>query len=166
MIMRAALFLLFCMVSGSLLAQQPSASAKLKEAFLAILRKQTAEFMTQSAGQTSQMTPEEKEHQIESLLKQASDAYASIIILPEAEANQLLTTGPDDIANMKAMQLGIELWMKVQRPMPALYKRMQDEVAAGQIKGGLELELTRRISEFHLKQLEGEEKRSVPGSVP
>lgn len=153
MIMRASLLLLFCMVSGSLLAQQPSASAKLKEAFLAILRKQTAEFMAQSAGQTSQMTPEEKERQIESLVKQASDAYASIIILPEAEANQLLATGPDDIANMKAMHQDIELWKKVQRPMPALYKRMQDEVAAGQIKGGLELELTRRISEFHLKQL-------------
>jgi len=61
MIMRASLLLLFCMVSGSLLAQQPSTSAKLKEAFLAILRKQTAEFMTQSAGQTSQMTPEEKD---------------------------------------------------------------------------------------------------------
>lgn len=153
MIMRASLLLLFCMVSGSLLAQQPSTSAKLKEAFLAILRKRTAEFMTQSAGQTSQMTPEEKERQIESLLKQASDAYASIIILPETEANQLLATGPDDIANMKAMQQDIEVWKKVQRPMPALYKRMQDEVAAGQIKGGLELELTRRISEFHLKQL-------------
>ncbi len=37
MIMRASLLLLFFMVSGSLLAQQSSTSAKLKEAFLAIL---------------------------------------------------------------------------------------------------------------------------------
>jgi hypothetical protein len=86
-------------------------------------------------------------------VEQASAAYASIIILPEAEADQLLTTGPDDKANMTAMLRDIDLWKKVQRPMPALYKRMQDEVAEGKINGGLELELTRRISEFHLKQL-------------
>jgi hypothetical protein len=153
MMMRALLLLLFCMVCGSLWAQQPSASERLKEDFLAILRKQTTEFMAQSASGGSQVTREQKESQIESLVEQASAAYASIIILPEAEADQLLTTGPDDKANMTAMLRDIDLWKKVQRPMPALYKRMQDEVAEGKINGGLELELTRRISEFHLKQL-------------
>ncbi len=64
MIMRASLLLLFCMVSGSLLAQQPPASDKLKEAFLAILREQTTEFMTQSTSRSSQMTPEQKENQV------------------------------------------------------------------------------------------------------
>ena len=54
---------------------------------------------------------------------------------------------------MEAMQRDIELWKKVRRPMPVLLKRMQDEVAAGKIRGGLELELTRRISEFHLQEL-------------
>jgi hypothetical protein len=51
------------------------------------------------------------------------------------------------------MQRSLELWKDVQRPMPVLLKRMQDEVATGKIHGGLELELTRRISEFHLRQL-------------
>ena len=54
---------------------------------------------------------------------------------------------------MAAMRRDIELWKQVERPMPVLLKRMQDEVTAGKIKGGLELELTRRISEFHLQQL-------------
>ena len=36
--------------------------------------------------------------------------------------------------------------------MPTLSKRMQDEVTTNEVKG-LELELTRRIAEFHLRQL-------------
>jgi hypothetical protein len=151
--MRAALLLLFCMVSGSGFAQQSPASENVREVFITILRKQIAEFVTRSASQSSHMTPEQKASQIESLVKEASTAYAPIISLSESEADRLLTTGPDDKANMEAMQRNIELWKKVQRPMPVLYKRMQDDVAAGQIKDGLELELVRRISEFHLQQL-------------
>jgi hypothetical protein len=49
------------------------------------------------------------------------------------------------------MKRDIELWKTVQRPMPVLLKGMQAEVAAGKVIGGLELELIRRISEFHLQ---------------
>ena len=44
--------------------------------------------------------------------------------------------------------MNIELWKRIERPMPTLCKQMQDEVTNGEIKGGLELELTGRISEF------------------
>ena len=42
---------------------------------------------------------------------------------------------------------------KVQRPVPILLKRMQIDFATGNLNGGLELELARRISEVLLQQL-------------
>ena len=47
------------------------------------------------------------------------------------------------------MQRDIDLWKKVERPKPTLYKRMQHKVTNEEIKGDLELELARRISKFH-----------------
>lgn len=146
------LAVLFCVVAGSALAQQSPASEKLNEAFVAILRKQITEFVMES-GQSSQMTSQKQQGQIETLVKQANEVYAPVMLLSEAEANKLLTSGPDDKVNSAAINRDIDLWRKVQLPMPALYRKMQDSVVAGKIHGGLELELTRRISEFHLKQL-------------
>ena len=139
---------------ASVVAQQPSASEQLKEKFLAVLRQQVTAIMSEAASQAPQApTPEEISRAIESVMKEVQTNYGPLLTLPESEANQLLTTGPNNKANLAAIQQDIELWKKVQRPMPVLLKRMQDEVAAGKIKSGLELELTRRISEFHLQQL-------------
>jgi len=139
---------------ASVVAQQPSASEQLKEKFLAILKQQITAMMNEAASQARQApTPDEISRAIESVMKEAQTNYGPLLTLPGAEANQLLTSGPNDKANLVAMQRDIELWKKVQRPMPVLLKRMQDEVAAGKIKSGLELELARRISEFHLQQL-------------
>lgn len=147
---RAGLLLLFCSVA---LAQESSSSEKLKEAFLAILKEQVTQFVEKSPGRDPQMSPAETSQVVESLMKEAQSAYEPLLTLPESEANRLLTTGPDDKTNAEAMQRDIELCKKVERPMPALYKQMQDEVTSGEIRDGLELELTRRISEFHLRQL-------------
>ena len=87
------------------------------------------------------------------MMKEVESNYGQLLTLPEDEANRLLTSGPNDSANRGAMARNLELWNEVQRPMPVLLKRMQDEVANGKIHGGLELELTKRISEFHLRQL-------------
>jgi hypothetical protein len=139
---------------ASVKAQQPSVSEELKEKFLAILKQQVTAMMNEAASQARQApTPEEISRAIESVMKEAQTNYGPLLTLPEAEANQLLTTGPNNKANLAAIQRDIERWRKVQRPMPVLLKRMQDEVVAGKIQSGLELELTRRISEFHLSQL-------------
>lgn len=145
--------LLFAM-AVSALAQEPSASEQLKEKFLSILKPQVTAMMDEAAGQAAQApSAEEISSVIASVMKEARTNYGQLLTLPKAKADQILTTGPDDKANVEAMQRDIELWRKVQRPMPVLLKRMQDEVAAGQIKGGLELELVLLISEFHLQQL-------------
>ena len=152
--MRTVIAALLFAELASVLAQQPSASEQLKEKFLAILKQQVSAMMNEAASQARQSpAAEEISRAIESVMEEAQTNYGPLLTLPEAEASQSLTTGPDNKANLAAMQRDIELWKKVQRPMPALLKRMQDDVAAGKIKGGLELELTRRISEFHLQQL-------------
>lgn len=152
--MRALILVLALIVIAPAMAQQSSASEQLKEKFLAILRGEIAQQMNAAAQQAAMPpTAAEISAQIDGIMVEATKAYGPFLILPETEANRLLTIGPDDKANMAAMQRDIELWKKVQRPMPVLYKQMQEQVAAGKIKGGLELELTRRISEFHLHQL-------------
>ena len=138
----------------SVVAQQPSASEQVKEKFLAIFKQQVTAMLNEAASQARQApTPEEMSRTIESVMKEVQTNYGPLLSLPEAEANQLLTIGSNNKANLAAMQRDIELWKEVRRPMPVLLKRMQGEVAAGKIKGGLELELTRRVSEFHLQQL-------------
>ena len=137
----------------SALAQQPSASEQLKEKFIAILKQQLSEMAAPAAAENPQMSAEEIAKRVDAFTAKAATVYGSLITLPEAEANQLLTNGPDDKANMVAMQRDIGLWKTVELPMPGLLKTMQGKVAAGEIKGGLELELTRRISDFHLRQL-------------
>jgi len=146
---------ILCLVLAALpvLAEQPPASQQLKEKYLAILRKQVIEMMTLLAVRNPQFTEEDVKEGTESLMKEVEAGYAPLLTVPEAEANSLLTTGPDDKANMGAMQRDMELWKKSQRPLPAIYKKMQDDVSAGKIKGGLELDLTRRISEFDLRNL-------------
>ena len=145
------LSLLFAATASSL-AQQLSASEQLKDRFIAILKQQLSGMTANAGAENPQLTVEEITKRVDALTAGAVAAYGSLLALPEDEANRLLFTGPDDKANMAAMQHHIELWKKVERPMPTLYKRMQDEVTTNEVKG-LELELTRRISEFHLRQL-------------
>jgi hypothetical protein len=57
---------------------------------------------------------------VDSFTTKAATAYAAVITFPDDEANRLLTTGPDDKANMAAMQRDIELWKKVECPTHAL----------------------------------------------
>jgi hypothetical protein len=130
---------------------QPSASEHLKERFLAILTQQVTAMMNEATSQAPK--PDEVSRAIESVMREVKANYGPLLTVPETEANQVLTTGPNNKANLTAIQRDIELWKKVQRPMPVLLKRMQDDVAAGKINTGLELELTRRISEFHLQEL-------------
>jgi hypothetical protein len=136
---------------ASIMAQELSASKQLEAKFLAIVKEQVTAMIHEAAGQAP--TPEEVSRVMKSVMREIQTNYGSLLTLPEAEANRLLTTGPDNEANLAAMQRDIELWKKVQRPMPVLLKRMQTDFAAGKIKGGLELELARRISELHLQQL-------------
>lgn len=148
--MRLTFLSLFFTVVASALAQQTSASEQLKQKFIAILKQQLTEMAVPAAGQ---MPAEEIARRVDTFATKAVTAYMAALTLPDDEANRLLTNGPDDQANMAAMHRDIELWKKLERPMPLLYKQMEDEVKNGKIKGGLDLELTRRISEFHLRQL-------------
>jgi hypothetical protein len=148
--MRSLIAALFATLA-SIMAQEISASKQLEEKFLAIVKEQVTAMMHEAANQAP--TPEEISRVMKSVMKEIQTNYGSLLTLPEAEANQLLTTGPDNEANLAAVRRDIELWKKVQRPMPVLLRRMQDEVVAGKIKGGLELDLTRRISDFHLQEL-------------
>ena len=141
----------FLATLASIVAQELSASKQLEEKFIAIVEEQVTAMIHEAASQAP--TQEEISRVMKSVIREIQTNYGSLLTLPEAEAVQLLTTGPDNEANLAAVQRDIELWKKVQRPMPVLLKRMQLDVAAGRIKGGLELELTRRISELHLQQL-------------
>jgi len=152
--MRALIPTLLVVAGVSAMAQQRSASLQLKASFLAVFRNEVIAIMDEAASQALRRpTTEEISRTIESVMKEVEASYGSLLTLSEAQAHRLLSNGPDDETNIAAMRRDIELWKKVERPMPVLLKRMQDEVAAGKIKGGLELELTRRISEFHLQQL-------------
>lgn len=152
--MRTLILALAFVAITSVIAQETSASEQLKEKFLGILKQQVTTMMNEAASQSvPPPKPEEVSRQIEAIMTEVKTNYSPVLTLPKDEADRLLTIGPDDKANMTAIRHDIELWKKVQRPMPVLYKRMQDEVTADKIKNGLELELTRRISEFHLHQL-------------
>ncbi len=148
-----ALILVLALAALAPAAQEPAASQQLKEKFLGILKGQITEMLKLIAGRDERFTADDVTQGAESMMKEVETSYGPLLTLPEAEAGRLLTTGPDDKANMAAMKRDIELWKKVQRPLPALYKKMQDDVTIGVIKGGLPLELTRRLSEFHLRQL-------------
>lgn len=147
--------LILCLALAALPAwgQQPTASQQLKEKYLAIVQRQILGMLTLLAVRNPQFGGDDVKQATDSMMKDVETNYGALFTLPEAEANRLLTAGPDDKANMAAMKSDIELWKKVERPMPALYKKMQDDVSAGKIKGGLELDVTRRISEFHLREL-------------
>jgi hypothetical protein len=145
-----ALIMTVILAAVAPLYAQVTPSQQLKEKFLAILRNQVTEMISSSGSASSS---DETSRQIEAVMTEINASYGPLLTLPENEAARLLTTDPDDRANSAAMRRDIELWKKVQRPLPVLYKRMQDDVENGTIKGGLELELTRRISEFHLHQL-------------
>jgi hypothetical protein len=148
--MRSLIAALFATIASSI-AQEVSASKQLEERFLAIVRDEVTSMMRDVTGQAP--TPEEVSRVMKSVIRESQTNYGSLLTLPEAEAKQLLLAGPDDDANRAAMQRDIELWQKVQRPMPVLLKRMQEDFATGKLNGGLELELARRISELNLQQL-------------
>jgi hypothetical protein len=133
------------------IAQEVSASKQLEGVFLAILTEQVTSMMHDVKSQTP--TPEEVSHVMKSVIREIQTSHGSLLTVPEAEANRLLTAGPDNEANISAMRRDIELWKKVQRPVPILLKRMQIDFATGKLNGGLELELARRISEVLLQQL-------------
>lgn len=151
--MRLTFLSLFFAMIASALAQQTSASDQLKRKFIVILNQQLSEMVTSARAENPQATDDQIAKHVDDLVAKAISVYDVVITLPDNEAHRLLTIGPDDKANMAAMKHAIELWKKVERPMPVLYKRMQGKVTNGEIKDGLELELTRRISEFHLHQL-------------
>jgi hypothetical protein len=151
--MRIIFVSLFLTVVVSILAQQTSASEQLREKFVVILKQQLSEMVGSAAEKDPQMPAEEVAKGVDALTRKGAAVYRALLTVPEGEANRLLTTGPDNNANMAAMRHDIELWKRVERPMPTLYRKMQTEVTNGQISDGLELELTRRISEFHLRQL-------------
>ena len=148
--MRSLVAALFATI-GSSIAQEGSASKQLEQRFLAIVTDEVTSMMREVTGQPP--TAEEVSRVMKSAIREIQTSYGSLLILPEAEANQLLTIGPDNEANVVAMQRDVDLWKKVQRPMPTLLRRMQVDFATGKLNGGLELELARRISEFHLQQL-------------
>jgi hypothetical protein len=151
--MRQKLFALFFGIGALALAEQLSSSEQLRQEFISILNQQLFKLVVAGTADNPQVPPDEIDKGVHDLTVKAAQAYAALIALPEGEAHRLLTIGPDDRANMAAMHRDIELWKGVERPMPTLCKQMQDEVTNGEIKSGLELELTRRISEFHLRQL-------------
>ena len=131
----------------------PAASEQVHVKFTAIMKQQVTEMLKLLAASNPQLTADDVAQGTESLMKQVELTYGALFTLPEPEAAHLLAAGPDDKANMDAMKRDIDLWKQVKQPMPALYKKMQDDVSVGVIKDGLTLDLTRRISEFHLHQL-------------
>lgn len=152
--MRVLALSIFMAMAASVIAQPSSSSEELKNKFLAILEQHVTDRMMELGAQAAQPPPpEEVARVVQNVMTEARTSYGGIIVLPELEARRLLTTGPDDKANLVAMRSNLEKWKQVARPKPVLLDRMQKKVAAGEIKGGLDLELTRRISEFHLRQL-------------
>jgi hypothetical protein len=151
--MRLSFLTLFVTVGALAIAQQTSPSEQLKQKFIAILNDQLSKLVAAHASESPQLPADEIAKGVHAFTAKAAVVYAPLITLSDDDAHRLLTTGPNDEANMAAMQRDIELWRRVERPLPTLYKQMQDDVTNGEIKGGLELELTRRISEFHLRQL-------------
>ena len=148
--MRSLITVLFATIALSI-AQEVSASKQLEDKFLAIVTDEVVSMLRDVAGRAP--TPEEVSRVMKSATNEIQTSYGSLLTLPEAEANQLLTTGPDNEANSAAMQRDIELWKNAQRPIPILLQRMQLDFVNGKLNGGLELELARRISEIHLQQL-------------
>jgi hypothetical protein len=151
--MRFRLLALYFCVSALALAEQSSPSEQLRQEFISILYQQLSKLVVARTADNPQVSSDEIAKGVHELTVKAAHAYAALIAVPQEEAHRLLTIGADNEANMAAMHRNIEVWKRVERPMPTLCKQMQDEVTNGEIKGGLELELTRRISEFHLRQL-------------
>lgn len=152
--MRALVLGILMAMTASGIAQPSSSAEELKAKFLAILERHVADRMTELAQQAGKPPePEEVARVVQNVVTEARTSYGGIIVLPESEARRLLTTGPDDKANLAAMERNLEKWKQVALPKPALLDWMQKKVGAGEMKGGLDLELTRRISEFHLRQL-------------
>jgi len=155
---RALVLSIFLAMAASVIAQQPaSPSEELKNKFLAIFERHITDMMMEMRSHAAQPPqppqPDEVAKVVQGAMKEIRTSYGGIIMLPDSEARRLLTTGPDDEANIAAMQGNLEKWKQVALPKPVLLDRMQKKVAAGQLKGGLDLELTQRISEFHLRQL-------------
>jgi hypothetical protein len=141
-------------MTASVIAQPASSSEELKAKFLSILERHITDRMAELAQRAGKPPePEEVARVVQNVMTEARTSYSGVLVLPEAEARRLLTTGPDDKANRAAMERNLEKWKQVALPKPALLDWMQKKVAAGEMKGGLDLELTRRISEFHLRQL-------------
>ena len=120
--MRSLIAALFATI-GSSIAQEGSPSKQLEQRFLAIVTDEVTSMMREVTGQPP--TAEEVSRVMKSAIREIQASYGSLLILPEAEANKLLTIGPDNEANVVAMQRDVDLWKKVQRPMPTLLKRMQ-----------------------------------------
>lgn len=151
--MRLICIAIFLSAVASVRAEQPAASEQLKQKFMTIFRQELSEMVAPAVAANPRISVEELSHYTDDLVARGSAAYASVFNLPDSEAKRLLTNGTDDQTNLTAMWRDIELWKKVEVPMPTLYKQMQDKVTSGRVTRGLELELTRRISEFHLRLL-------------
>jgi hypothetical protein len=140
----------------------PAASDQVRRLLTEALRGQIKQLIAASLSKAPAgvaLTKEQLDHQTDALLQQALVRYSGNFTLRETDAQSLLNKGPNDAGNLAAIKNNWEVYKKIVLPLPVLMKRLHDQVAAGAISGGWDLELARRISDAHLTDVTDAERR-------
>ena len=142
---------MFCFSLAGASAEPRPASVELRDRFVAILRRE-AEQVTDAARISSYLTAAEKKNRVEMLTSGLVQRYDALISLPEDEAKTLLQA-TDDVGNCAAIADDLGAWQGLAKPLPGILAQMLKKIDAGEIAGGLPLELAKRMSDFHLREI-------------
>lgn len=91
--------------------------------------------------------------------EEAEFGYKQFLTLRETEAEALLRAGPNDAANQAALKQNLEEFKTIGFHMPGLLGFLYEQFQAGKLQGSWELEFTRRVPDFHLRQARDAEKK-------
>ena len=154
---RLQFILIFTVCLASLFAHAaPSASQHVRQRFDEALRNQIKQFLVASWSKKppprGDLTGEELDRETEVLTKKVLVRYGPAFMLQQHTAQALIAKGPNDTDNLAAVKLNWETYKKVPVPLPALLKYLHEQVDAGGIRKGWDLELARRISDAHLAE--------------
>ena len=137
-------------VAGASAEPRP-ASVELRDRFVAILRRE-AQQATDAARISSYLTAAEKKNRVEMLTSGLVERYAALISLPDDGAKTLLQAA-DDEENCAAIADDLGAWQALAKPLPGILAQLLKKIDAGEITGGLPLELAKRMSDFHLREI-------------
>jgi hypothetical protein len=154
-ILRSILLSAFCLASVSAQAA-PTASEQVRQHLSDALHGQIKQLMTASFSKrpppTGAPTAEQLNQQADALLQQALVRFGPQFTLPEQTAQPLISKGSNDADNLAAMKRNLETFKKVSLPLPTLVQHLHQQVEAGTISTGWDLELARRVSDTHLAE--------------